>query len=300
MIKQQNWQEYSESMRKLRFSQQEKNRMVQNLLDPVEETSGKRHPIGGLAVALIMAVVLTTTVAAAGIIRWANPTRFVDSPEDAARQAEGGDVILRSYEGDWEYSFPHSEVSAWWEDYAAQGAEESVGSPQDGWTRKRILREGAGSKSMYLGESLTSFDGLWTCTPWCAAALESNYTPVDGTFCAETRYHGAKINKFDLLGAYQNGDGAAFTIEYRWNSDVRYDGIYQLSSGYDYNEYYQTADGVEVAVSMARSKSGEPLFWADYDCGHVSFSMVGTQLELEEIHTLLDGLALAGPIGEAD
>ena len=44
---------------------------------------------------------------------------------------------------------------------------------------------------------------------------------------------------------------------------------------------------------MATSHTGKSLFWVSFFSGHNSFSMHGTQVELDEIHNILDSLNLS-------
>ena len=300
----QKWQEsggYRAVLGRLELSQEAKRRLVRAILDPPQQAvPRRRRPVGALAAAGLACAVLTT-VAAAAALNWRNPVRFVDSPEEAAQLAEqsgtdGNAVAVGSYDGDWEYSFPTEEVAAWWGDYAAAGAVETAGAARDGWTHRRTIREGAGSRSMYLGNSLEDFAGLWRGQAWNVEWIETRYTPVEGAFSADTRDRFGNRERFSLLGAYQNEDGGAFTLQYSWDAELEYSGTYMLSGGYDYTEFYDTADGVEGVISMATSDAGSPVFWADFDSGRQSFGMVGTGLELEEIREILDSLGLAAAL----
>ena len=63
------------------------------------------------------------------------------------------------------------------------------------------------------------------------------------------------------------------------------------------DEYYTTKDGVRAAIQMETSHTGKSLFWVDVSMGEIDFSMFGTQVELDEIHTILDSLELSQMTG---
>ena len=60
-----------------------------------------------------------------------------------------------------------------------------------------------------------------------------------------------------------------------------------------YYEYYTTQDGVQVAIQVETSHTGKSMFWVTVYAGEIDFSMTGTQVELEELHAILDSLELS-------
>lgn len=295
----QNWQEeYRTSLEKLTFSQGEKQRFVQELTDTREAVlhSAPRRPLRMAAAMAALCALLSVTAAAATL--WRNSVHFADSMEEAARLAgnhpsDTAASVGKFYEDDWEYRPPVEEVSAWWGSFETHGAAETAGKPDDGWTKKRSYREWMKQHNRYLGTCLSDFAGLWEGTPWDVAEVEREFTPIAGTQTAYTCYEFGTLWAFEVIGAYEREDGAAFTLQYEWDSETEYGETYLLSEGLESGEQYTTADGVEVAVSTARSRKGELLFWAEYVSGHRLFSMTGRNLEMDAIHALLDGMGLA-------
>jgi len=289
----QNWQEYQDACSQLKFSLTTKHRLTQILLDPPQVLPRQaHHPIRVLAVSAVICAMLTTTAVAAVTILRNNSIRLVDSPQAAVKLAgEAQDetaIALDTYDGDWEYQPPTAEIAAWWEELAQRGAEETIGTTQDCWTTMRSLTEDGETKSCCLGNTVSDFDHLWAGVPLNFAQIESQYTPIPGAFICFTK----GTNDFSLIGAYQSGGNTAFTIEYN-QSDTLFDSSYSLSTSYAYSEQYVTSDGVEVLIYMDKSNSGKQLFWVDYEWGHDSFHMVGTEMELDEVKAILDSLRLA-------
>ena len=64
-----------------------------------------------------------------------------------------------------------------------------------------------------------------------------------------------------------------------------------------FTEDYTTADGMEAAIEMNPTVSGKTEFWVTLYTGHHSFSMFGTQMELDDLHRLLDSLDLSRLVG---
>lgn len=50
---------------------------------------------------------------------------------------------------------------------------------------------------------------------------------------------------------------------------------------------------MEAAIEMDASETGKSVFWVRLNGGHSSFGMHGTQVELEELHAILDSLNLS-------
>ena len=48
---------------------------------------------------------------------------------------------------------------------------------------------------------------------------------------------------------------------------------------------------------METSHTGKSLFWVDVSMGEINFSMFGTQVELNEIHAILNSLELSQMTG---
>lgn len=291
--------EYQLALDRLTFPSEAKQRFTQAMLDPPKAPENRRRGLTGALLAAAAIAMLTVTAAAA--VLWQNQIKIVESPEEAARMEPDSQnaIALGTYDGDWEYQPPTELISVWWEEFQARGAEEVPGAAQDGWSAKQMLQEDGQTKTRYLGNALSAFDGVWQGMPLNTGWLETQYTPVEGAQTCYTSWQGRELREFDLIGAYKSRDGsAAFTLEYHRHSAVL-GNQYILSGSYDHSETYVTADGAETVISTGRSRSGKSLVWADLVLGRNSFHLVGTQMELEDVYALLDSLNLAA-MGGAD
>lgn len=97
------------------------------------------------------------------------------------------------------------------------------------------------------------------------------------------------------MGSTGGEDGEIFNLQYVYEKGSEPLEQYRLAEGY--HEYYTTQDGAQAAIQMETSRTGKSLFWVDASMGEIDFSMFGTQVELEEIHTILDSLELSQMTG---
>lgn len=117
-------------------------------------------------------------------------------------------------------------------------------------------------------------------------------TPSDGwTQTWTEEFEEDDIFRAELVGEYQGEDGQIFNLQYTYEKGSAPADQYQLVDGY--YEYYTTQDGVQAAIQMETSHTGKSMFWVTVYAGEIDFSMTGTQVELEELHTILDSLELS-------
>lgn len=257
--------------------------------------------------ALAAAVIGALCCAGAGAVRLGlvqAEVFFFSTEEDlAAAAAKDGRLTGVAYYGGADYEQLQS-TAEWaalqWEGIPGETlTEERTGGVGDGWTAMRTYHgEEEGEeygKTLYLGTKLSDFAGLWERGSWDAAWLEERYTPEPDAQIYMTEEGTGREPRRQVMavGAYRGTDGRAFNLQYSCNSENVWEDQYELSKGYEVSQLYETEDGVTAAVEIARSASGKPVFWVHVFSGHVRIALFGTQMELEEIQTLLDGLKLS-------
>ncbi len=295
--------EYREALDGLRFSEEGKERIMNNLMEQESGLSVKVKRLRPLRAALIAAALclaLAGTAFAAAAAARQTKTHYLNTEDDKREMLErelvkeGDSVAISGGYAGQEYKSYADKTEDWWNAYGSMPIiGEVMGAEEDGWTKMRMFQREDGSLQMrYLAERLSGFNSLWMSTPWDVAWLEERYTAVPNTqvACVTTETEGVEIS---LGGEFQGEDGAAFRISARKDIWPHSDTAYQMTSGYDYTELYQTKDGVEVAVMIAASPSGKSVFWAELAAGCNDFTMYGTQLETGEIHDILDSLSLS-------
>ena len=170
------------------------------------------------------------------------------------------------------------------------------GTAADGWSRMRTVAFSlsgiAVQDSYYQADSLSALSRLWD-TQLELTWLEQHYEAVPGTHLATLRSEAGGTEPFyvSVTGEYRNEQGAVFNLQYGFEEGRSPGEQYRAASGHC--EYYETRDGVTVAIETARSRTGKALFWVTFDSGPVSLSLFGTQLELTEIRALVDSLSLS-------
>lgn len=302
----QNESAYQEALNEMRFSKEAKMRMTQSLLNAEQPVKRRAwRPARLMPVAAAVCAVLAVTAGAAHLVLNQNHVWFVEDQEAffQGEEAAEGDLTeapaLGFYYGGGGYTSVSEDVKLWWNDdgYGTL-VEEAAGTAEDGWTEmrryERTTEEGQlYQEERYLGEKLSGFNSLWSGLAWDLSWLEERYAAVpDGQYCY-TYGLGGQTEDFTAIGEYQGDGDTVFHLEYCWNSLFGSGDEYQLASSYDYTELYVTADGVTVAIEMATSDEGDPIFWTTLSSGHTRFSMFGTHMELEDLRELLDSLNLS-------
>lgn len=195
------------------------------------------------------------------------------------------------------------ENDLWWQGPAGELLEEARGTSRDGWTAKRVFRYRGGHgydgvwdeqreyvETRYLAPGLSGFNGLWAGldTGW----LEEHYTADPNGQHFRTISTGGEPFTVGFASYYGRGD-TMFNLCYYWDRFQTHNDEYRVSSNYAFTEIYTTADGMEVAIEMDPTVSGKTEFWVTLYTGHHSFNMFGTQMELDDLHALLDSLSLS-------
>lgn len=191
---------------------------------------------------------------------------------------------------------------SWWRNPDAELVEELAGTAGDGWTAKRVFKSDLSSTSYglrrgqtyeearYQAERVSDYGSLWGL--WDLSWLEEHYAANPcGTFARTITYRD-KLRFLALGGEYQDGE-TQFNLGFSWNSSITYWDEYRMSGNKEYAELYTTPDGVVVDIEMDTSNTRKSVFWASVSGGHNSFSMFGTQMELDDLHDILDSLNLS-------
>ena len=267
--------------------------------------SPRRRPIWGKLMAVaVAAAVLTTTGLAVGVSQgW---VRFFSSEEEAVQASMAGaegDTAGHSVPGrnDYEELQSVGELANLRLEQLSDGetlVEQAQGTPSDGWTRMQTTEYEEDGRllwvSHYQADGLKGLTSLWD-TGLELTWLEEHYTPNPGAGLATFRRAAGEglASSFytELIGEYRGEAGEIFNLQYIYRKGSEPLEQYRLAEGY--YEYYTTQDGVQAAIQMETSHTGKSLFWVDVSIGEIDFSMFGTQVELDEIHTILDSLELS-------
>lgn len=300
--------EYQNALDELRFSQEAKERMMNNLMNQKEQAPVRQRNFRPLRTGLIAAAVcaaLLGTAGAANMIARQTKTYFLENKQDVQRVIEseiannsdkGAPVAVGIHGGfnsEYDYRSTADGTEEWWNAYGLTPLEETVGTEEDGWTRMRKFQREGFLEQRYLAETLSGFNSLWTDTHWDTTWVEERYTSVPNGQTGYIKIRDGIMAKFSLSGEFQGEDGAAFKMDFSRGDRPHGDSDYRMTTGYDHVEVYQTLDGVEVSIEMGTSNSGKSVFWADFTSGCNYFGMVGTEVELDELHAILDSLDLS-------
>ena len=304
--------EYREAMDGLRFSQGEKERIMKNLMeqqnrDDNRPAKGKRlrRLRAALVAAAVCAALMGTAGAATFAVRQAK-INFYDSFDEVQKAREDrlgeddmdlGVAVYGIYEDlkDFDELTP-LDMDYWWNGEQGQTLlEETPGAGDGGWTAKRVFRHEINGQTRlvtkYKAERLSGLNGLWNV--WDTTWLEERYTTVPQQMMAERMEVNGQPTNTILIGHFRGQGGTVFNVQYSWNSDVVWGDEDHLTTGLDHHEVYTTADGADATIMTASSHSGKTLFWVSVISGHSRFSMFGTQVELDELHAILDSLSLS-------
>lgn len=307
--------EYWQALDGLRFSQEEKERIMNHLMEQQNQeekrpVKGKRlRPLRAALVAAAVCAALVGTAGAATFVARQARINFFDSHEEAVEAARrdnpGVDngvcgVVTQDLK-DYDEMESLNMDDMWNGEPGVTLVEDADGTQADGWTAKRVFQyEWDGKtylKSRYKAEAPSGYDGLWN--GWDTSWLEEHYTPTAGqTLFEQVETEGRPYQAF-VLSEFRGQDDTVFNIQYTWMDRV-YGDQYFLGDGLDHHEVYTTADGVEATIMTATSHSGKTVFWVDAIFGHGSFSMFGNEVEMNELYTILDSLNLSAMLEYAD
>ena len=299
---------YQSELDRVRFTEAGKSALTDALLAEQAEPARKRGRGPWMkrgAIAALAAVLLVGSAAAVGVSQgWLH---FFSSEEEILQATvagtEDGTAGYGIYGGD-DYRELQSiqemaDAAFTWAEEQGTLVQQAQGTASDGWTRMwteeyeedgRLLWE-----TYYQSDGLSPLDALWD-TGLDLTWLEARYTPVPGGGLAGFRREAGKeyddAFRAELVGEYQGEDGQIFNLQYTYQKGSAPVDEYQLVDGY--YEYYTTQDGVQAAIQMETSHTGKSMFWVTVSAGEIDFYMTGTQVELEELHAILDSLELSG------
>ena len=300
--------EYREALDRLCFSSEAKAHMAEALINgqAARPVKGKRlRPLrAGLIAAAVCALLVGTAGAATLAARQAR-INFYGSEEELidaqrARVGEDGEdfgLIIRIDNPQDYDELSFMDVGLWWNGEEAETlVEEASGAEEDGWTSKRVFRfERNGQtclRTKYKAEAPSGFDELWKS--WNTAWLEEHYTAVsEHTIFEEDTRTGGEPYRGMAISEFRGQGDTVFNLQYDWTSDIVWGDEDHLTTGLDHYGVYTTADGVEATIMTAGTHSGKTLFWVSAIFGHGRFSMFGTQVDMGELHTILDSLNLS-------
>lgn len=292
---------YQSELNRVRFTEAGKSALTDALL--VEQAVPAKQRGRGPwmkrgAIAALAAVLLVGTAAAVGVSQgWVHFFSSEEILETTIAETDAGYYVY----GGADYSELQSiqemaDAAFTWAEERGTMVQQAQGTASDGWTRMwteeyeedgQLLWE-----TYYQADGLSPLDALWD-TELDLAWLEAHYTPVSDGGLADFRRAAGEDDIFraELVGEYQGEDGQIFNLQYTYEKGSAPADQYQLVDGY--YEYYTTQDGVQAAIQMETSHTGKSMFWVTVYAGEIDFSMTGTQVELEELHAILDSLELS-------
>ena len=292
---------YQSELDRVRFTEAGKSALTDALLaeQAVPAKQRGRGPwMKRGAIAALAAVLLVGTAAAVGVSQgWVHFFSSEEILETTIAETDAGYYVY----GGADYSELQSiqemaDAAFTWAEERGTMVYQAQGTPSDGWTRTwteefeedgRLLWE-----TYYQADGLLPLDALWD-TGLDLTWLEAHYTPVSDGGLADFRRAAGEDDIFraELVGEYQGEDGQVFNLQYTYEKGSAPADQYQLVDGY--YEYYTTQDGVQAAIQMETSHTGKSMFWVTVYAREIGFSMTGTQVELEELHAILDSLKLS-------
>lgn len=300
---------YQSELDRVRFTEAGKSALADALMTGRAESEQRRGRGPWMkrgAIAALAAVLLVGTAAAVGVSQgWIH---FFSSEEEilqATLAGTDGGTTGYGFYGGADYGELQSiqemaDAAYTWAEEQGTLVQQAQGTAPDGWTRMwteeydedgQLLWE-----TYYQADGLSPLDALWD-TGLDLTWLEAHYTPASDGGLADFRRAAGEDDIFraELLGEYQGEDGQVFNLQYTYEKGSTPTDQYQLVDGY--YEYYTTQDGVQVAIQVETSHTGKSMFWVTVYAGEIDFSMTGTQVELEELHAILDSLELSGLTG---
>lgn len=292
---------YQSELDRVRFTEAGKSALTDALMigrAESEQRRGRGPWMKRGAIAALAAVLLVGT-AAVGV--WIH---FFSSEEEilqATLAGTDGDTTGYGFYGGADYGELQSiqemaDAAYTWAEEQGTLVQQAQGTAPDGWTRMwteeydedgQLLWE-----TYYQADGLSPLDALWD-TGLDLTWLEAHYTPASDGGLADFRRAAGEDDIFraELVGEYQGEDGQVFNLQYTYEKGSTPADQYQLVDGY--YEYYTTQDSVQVAIQVETSHTGKSMFWVTVYAGEIDFSMTGTQVELEELHAILDSLELS-------
>jgi len=237
--------------------------------------------IAGIAVAAALIAVLSITAVAVGPAVWHGLVHFFNNEDEVSKAASDNAAALGL-------------------DVAAYGAYDGMDYGENGRVKDFIsanmkLQEKDDSKVFYQADSLSDLKEQWGSANWNLDWLEQHYAAVPESHVAIHQYpqDSKDAESVELIGEYMGENGQIFNLQYYYHPAWSASDSHHLVDGYEVAEYYETDDGVSVAIEMTTSKTGKSVFWVIFESGHSSFNMFGTQTSLDEIKDIVNSLNLS-------
>ena len=296
---------YQSELDRVRFTEAGKSALTDALMTGWAESEQRRGRGPWMkrgAIAALAAVLLVGTAAAVGVSQgWIH---FFSSEEEilqATLAVTDGGTTGYGFYGGADYGELQSiqemaDAAYTWAEEQGTLVQQAQGTAPDGWTRMWTQEYDEDGQLLwetyYQPDGLSPLDALWD-TGLDLTWLEAHYTPASDGGLADFRRAAGEDDIFraELVGEYQGEDGQVFNLQYTYEKGSTPADQYQLVDGY--YEYYTTQDGVQVAIQVETSHTGKSMFWVTVYAGEIDFSMTGTQVELEELHAILDSLELS-------
>lgn len=294
-------QEYRHMMEQIRLTDEEKERIMENIENKRASRShgpGRRLVVLAVAAALMVAAMGAGLAVVQGRMTYftdreeaenaVGPHGYYDNTDEGARYDYAEWYLPRHIKGTIQKP---STAASWHEDM-----EYAQGGPEDGWTNLATglydsEQEGLVRDTWYGGDSLSGLSSLWDTgldMVWLdehyQAEAEAHYVMTRTDVNEQTPYY------VEVEGQYHGSGDQVFRIWYHYDTEYTPHDFAELT---EYYEYYVTRDGVRVPIEMHHSETGKTMFTASLELNKIRFAVIGTQLELEELHTLLDHLNLS-------
>lgn len=296
-------QEYRHMMEQIRLTDEEKERIMENIEN---KYAGKgRKSVHRLFLLGVAAALLVMSVGAAAVnAKKQARIYFFDTTDEALEAAEsavrasGREDLAVTYsvmKNIHDYIEPTPIDMEKWKSLFDTVLRHELGSPEDSWNEMLQVRDGNQYINAYTADSMSDLDFLWPeDAPHLSFSwLEEHYQPVLG--CGNYGVH-CDLSFYKtweyLSGSYRGEGDAVFGMELIYHPQELPQDTYMVLSIQTVEEY-TTKDGVVVTIQQAPTFSREHYFCAELSCGYFSFHMAGIEMSLDEIHEILDSLNLS-------
>ncbi|MGI5963472.1 MAG: hypothetical protein ACOX7N_07140 [Lawsonibacter sp.] len=259
-------------------------------------------------VLLVAAVVLLTACVGATVVTLKqNRTFYFDTLKEAGQAANEGAAAagastaavgvqdgLPEYPGAQEVDL---EIGmSFYQGEGEEILEHAFGGAEDGWTERFTAQNDYLVIQQYKADRLSGLLEMWPMEKVPdLVALEKIYPPVPGcqSSYTQTSRETGKLRYLGFYGDFQSSGEGQFSLDWTFHPVGKAGDQYVVATGLDKVEEYQTADGAIADIQWDTAPSGKSVFRVEVSYGYVDFTMNGTQLEEETIHTILDSLNLS-------
>lgn len=291
-------QEYRRMMEQIRLTEEEKERMMEKL---EYKKTDQVKPVRMVFLAALVALMVTSVGAVAirqARVHYFNTLEEAEAAANAAASAAGKSVVAvgAAPAVAEDYSGPVPVNMEERMSYYDTILQHETGGEADGWNEMFQARDDSFKITNYAADSLSALESIWpegiSRPDW--SWLEEHYQPspgcegyyqMDVLDTGHTRYA-------IVFGGYQGEDGTMFSLDLTYSPYLSNGDSFIAAPGRTV-EQYLTADGAEATISTTSSVTGKQIFDVTFISEHYHFSMYGTQMELDDLHVLLDSLHLS-------